>query len=91
MEVSKGFAQWGFDVNDPQYGKWVEAELHSQWSNSTNGWNDEWKAFLTNELAGVSDLEQGRQMIFDKLQEMRGKYGPYPPTESKPFAWFFSD
>ena len=74
------FAEFGLDVNDPQFGKWVEPELHAGWSNGANSWTEGWRNFLENDLSGVTDLNLGRQMILDKLEEMRAGYldGRFP-------------
>jgi RHS repeat-associated protein len=40
------FASRGLDVNDPQFGYWVEARPHSQWSWE---YNNAWRVFIKNE------------------------------------------
>jgi hypothetical protein len=69
------FAEFGFDVNDPQYGKWVEPKLHNQWHPLADvGWTAQWKTTLKELDNGDFTLEAGRQKILAKLSQMRGQY-----------------
>ncbi len=68
------FAAWGFDVNNPQFGKWVEASPHGNHQNWSRAYNADWRAFM-DDLVGV-DVQTGRASILNRLVELEAEFVP---------------
>lgn len=75
------FSAWGFDVNDPQYGKWVEGAPHGHHQGWSAAWNQEWEGFLNYLDTYDPDIATGRSMVLGKLQDMRAGYAPGGPYQ----------
>lgn len=82
--MKKEFAEWGLDVNNPQYGHWVEAGLHQQWN--VKNWNAQWREFL-DELDPNLPLEQGRQLILQHLHDVMRPQYLQPLPDGCPALW----
>ena len=58
------FNKAGIDINDPQFGAWVETKAHQH---SSYEYNAKWEAFLKD--------EPGKEQIIDKAKELAKEYG----------------
>jgi len=57
------FADLGIDINNRQFGRWVEGSAHSKWSAA---FNDEWKRFLD-----PANGKRTRQQVLDFMDKLR--------------------
>ena len=67
------FVSNGINVNDPAFGRWVNAIDHNTWHNkSSPKFNDFWKDFIEDEDGLPIALTINE--ILDKLAEARSRY-----------------
>ncbi len=75
------FAAWGFDVNNPQFAKWVEGAPHGHHQGWTRPYDEDWSGFLTNLAESGADLQTGQASILNRLVELDAQLvpgGQYP-------------
>lgn len=66
------FAAHKIDVNDAEYGRWVDIDNHEAWHNENPKFNDVWENFIYD--ANGNQVRRSKDEILGKLAEIRNSY-----------------
>jgi hypothetical protein len=75
-EFKQRFAEAKLDVNDPDYGRWVDPDDHSLWHYEDPKFNDVWEDFFYGgPVNGIRpEITRTKAEVLQKLEEIQSQY-----------------